>query len=107
MNTLQPSKRLTSTVGRTFITPGKFKQAKWSLGRFSRPLTFIAFVWNTYLACVLFSPLYFPVTAGTFNYSPVIFGGITIFAILSWWFTPEDKWLPNARLGKVHDIVQE
>ncbi|KAE9965974.1 hypothetical protein BLS_007289 [Venturia inaequalis] len=93
--------------GRTFITPGQFKQAKWSLGRFSWPLTFIAFVWNTYLAAVLFSPLYFPVTAKTFNYSPVIFGAITIFAILSWWFTPEHKWLPNARLGKVHDIVQE
>lgn len=30
-------------------------------------MNFIAFVWNTYLACVLFSPLYFPVTAGTFN----------------------------------------
>lgn len=99
--------KLTASVGRTFITPGQFKQAKWSLGRFSRPLTFIAFVWNTYLAAVLFSPLYFPVTASTFNYSPVIFGGITIFAILSWWFTPEHKWLPNARLGKVHDIVQE
>lgn len=101
------SQLLNPAVGRTFITPGQFKQAKWSLGRFSRPLTFIAFVWNTYLACVLFSPLYFPVTPETFNYSPVIFGGITIFAILSWWFTPEDKWLPNARLGKVHDIVQE
>jgi len=93
--------------GRTFITHGKFKHARWSLGRWSRPLTFIAFVWNMYLAGVLFSPLYFPVTADTFNYSPVIFGAITIFGILSWWFTPEDKWLPNARLGKVHEIVQE
>jgi len=56
-----------SLVGRTFITPHKFKHAKWSLGRFSRPLNFIAFIWNLYLACVLFSPLFFPVTAETFN----------------------------------------
>jgi hypothetical protein len=53
---------------------------------------------------VLFSPLYFPVTAAGFNYSPVIFGAITIFAILTWWATPEEKWLPNARLGKVHQL---
>lgn len=53
--------------GRCFITPHDFKHAKWSLGRWSRPLTFITFVWNLYLACVLFSPLYFPVTAEGFN----------------------------------------
>ena len=93
--------------GRVFITPHEFKSARWSLGRFSRPLTFIAMVWNLYLAAVLFSPLYFPVTAESFNYSPVIFGGITIFAVLSWWFTPEDKWLPSARLGKIRQLEEE
>jgi len=93
--------------GRVFITPHQFKSARWSLGRWSRPLTFIAMIWNTYLAAVLFSPLYFPVTADTFNYSPVIFGAITVFAVLSWWFTPEDKWLPSARLGKLRAMEDE
>ncbi|KAF2232759.1 putative amino acid permease [Viridothelium virens] len=93
--------------GRTFITPNEFKHARWSLGRFSRPLTFIALIWNLYLAGVLFSPIEFPVTADTFNYSPVIFGAITIFGIVSWWITPDEKWLPSARLGKVHGIVEE
>ncbi|CAD0084143.1 unnamed protein product [Aureobasidium vineae] len=93
--------------GRTFLTPGEFKNAPWSLGRWSRPLNFIALIWNLYLAAVLFSPLEFPVTGPTFNYSPVIFGAITIFALLSWWFMPEDKWLPAARLGKVHEFEEE
>lgn len=53
--------------GRTFITPHNFKHARWSLGKWSRPMSFIAFVWNLYLAAVLFSPLYFPVTGSTFN----------------------------------------
>jgi len=39
--------------------------------------------------------------------SPVIFGGITILGFLSWLFTPEDKWLPAARLGKVHEFVED
>lgn len=92
--------------GRTFITPNQFRHARWSLGRWSRPLTFIAFVWNLYLAAILFSPIEFPVSADTFNYSPVIFGAITIFGIASWWLTPEDKWLPSARLGKIAEIEE-
>lgn len=52
---------------RCFITPHKFKHAAFSLGRWTRPLTFIALIWNLYLACVLFSPLQFPVTGDTFN----------------------------------------
>ena len=64
-------------------------------------------IWNLYLACVLFSPIGFPVTPQTFNYSPVIFGAITIFALLSYWFTPEEKWLPAARLGKLKAIEEE
>lgn len=93
--------------GRFFITPHNFKHARFNLGKWSRPMTLIACVWNLYLAAVLFSPLYFPVTVGYFNFSPVIFAGITIFGILTWWFTPEDKWLPAARLGKVHKLDEE
>ena len=25
--------------------------------------------------------------------APVIFGAVTVFGILSWWFIPESKWL--------------
>lgn len=57
--------------GRTFITPHKFHNARWSLGKWSRPLAFVAFIWNTYLTAVLVSPLEFPVSGENFNYSPV------------------------------------
>ncbi|KAF2091684.1 amino acid transporter [Saccharata proteae CBS 121410] len=93
--------------GRVFITPHEFKHSRWSLGKWSRPLCLIALVWNLYLAAVLFSPLEFPVSADNFNYSPVIFGAVTIFGILSYYFTPEDKWLPQARLGKMREIEEE
>ena len=92
--------------GRTFITPNEFRHARWSLGKWSRPMSFVALIWNLYLAAVLFSPIEFPVTADTFNYSPVIFGVITIFGILTWWLTPEEKWLPAARLGKLKEIEE-
>ncbi|CAJ2500551.1 Uu.00g034040.m01.CDS01 [Anthostomella pinea] len=93
--------------GRFFLTPRQFQHSPWSLGRWSRPFTLIALVWNLYLACVLFSPLEFPVTSQTFNYSPVIFGAITIFGLLTYFLTPEEAWLPAARLGKVHRLEEE
>ncbi|KAK0875356.1 hypothetical protein LTR87_010846 [Friedmanniomyces endolithicus] len=93
--------------GRFFLTPRKFQHSPWSLGKWSRPFTFIALVWNLYLAAVLFSPLYFPVTGATFNYSPVIFAAITLFGLLTYWLTPEEQWLPAARLGKVHQLEAE
>jgi len=70
-------------------------------------MSFVAMIWNLYLAGILFSPIEFPVTADTFNYSPVIFGVITIFGILTWWFTPEEKWLPAARLGRLRQIEED
>jgi amino acid transporter len=93
--------------GRCFITPHQFKHARFNLGRWSRPMTFIALIWNLYLAAVLFSPLYFPVTVEGFNFSPVIFAGITILGIFTYFVTPQDKWLPAARLGKVHRLDEE
>lgn len=92
--------------GRTFITPNDFRHARWSLGRWSRPMNFVALIWNLYLAAILFSPIEWPVDAGSFNYSPVIFGAITIFGILTWYFTPEERWLPAARLGRLKEIEE-
>ena len=90
--------------GRCFLTPHDFRHARWSLGKWSRPMTLIAMVWNLYLAAVLFSPIEFPVTGQTFNYSCVIFGAITIFAFITYFLTPEEAWLPSARLGKLREI---
>jgi len=61
------------------------------------------------------SPFFFPVTAETFNFvrlllnftifsvlirlqACVIFGSITIFGILSWYFTPAEKWLRREQI---------
>lgn len=62
---------------------------------------FITFIWNLYVAAVLFSPIYFPVTGDTFNYACVIFGAITIFGVLCWWWMPEDEWLRTKRIVAV------
>jgi hypothetical protein len=49
---------------------------------------------------VMISPFYFPVTATTFNFACVIFGSVTIFAILSWYFMAPDKWLRQEQIER-------
>jgi len=41
------------------------------------------------------------VTADSLNYAPVIMGIVTIFALISWWVMPEEKWFPKERIEEV------
>ncbi|KAI9739217.1 MAG: hypothetical protein M1834_007430 [Cirrosporium novae-zelandiae] len=86
-------------IGRVFITRDNFPKAKWSLGRLSRPFQICAIFYNGWVVAVLFSPWEFPVTGETLNYAPVIMGIVTIFGLISWWFVPEEKWMPRERLS--------
>jgi len=83
---------------RLFMTPNDFKSSKLKLGRFAKPFYVAAAFFNAIIFSVQVSPFFFPVTAETFNFAGVILGAVTIFAILSWWFIPEDKWLPKQQV---------
>jgi hypothetical protein len=64
-------------------------------------MNLIVLVWNLYATAVLFSLIEFPVTNQTFNYACVIFGVITIFSVLCWWFMPEEDWLKTKHIVAV------
>ncbi|KAH8115780.1 hypothetical protein DFH11DRAFT_1688413 [Phellopilus nigrolimitatus] len=68
---------------RLTMTPNHFRGSHFGLGRFAKPF---------YISGG------FPVTGDTFNFSVVIFGAVTIFGILSFIFTPEEKWLPREQI---------
>lgn len=85
-------------LGRLFLTPNQFPKPAWSLGRLSKPFQAIAVLWNGWVVAVLYSPYSFPVSASTLNYAPVIMGIVTIFAFISWWFIPAQRWLPSERI---------
>lgn len=77
---------------RLTMTPNYFQSSHFKLGKFAKPFYACAAVFNALIFAVDISPFYFPVTADTFNFAVVIFGAITIFALLSWYFIPEDNW---------------
>ncbi|KAJ5501595.1 Amino acid/polyamine transporter I [Penicillium expansum] len=88
------------SLGRLTLTSGEKLEAKWSLGRLSKPFQFISVLWNGWVVAVLFSPYSFPVEASTLNYAPIIMGIVTIFALISWFFTPATAWIPRGRLSR-------
>ncbi|KHN93759.1 Amino acid/polyamine transporter I [Metarhizium album ARSEF 1941] len=87
-------------IGRLFLTPNTFPKAAWSLGRLSKPLQAVSVAWNAWVVAVLYSPYAFPVSAATFNYAPVIMAVVTMFAVLSWWLIPAERWLPSERIRR-------
>ncbi|KAL7413172.1 amino acid/polyamine transporter I [Mrakia frigida] len=89
---------------RLFVTPNEFKHTRFGLGKFGKPFYLIAGIWNAFLFAVLISPFVYPPSAPNFNYGPVIFGAAIIFAIATYFFTPEEKWL---RQGLVANISKD
>ncbi|KAJ5182518.1 Thiamine transporter thi9 [Penicillium capsulatum] len=90
-------------LGRLICTPKRFPKPKWSLGRLSKPFQFIAVLWNGWVVAILFSPYEWPVTGETLNYAPIIMGGVTILALVSYFVMPESAWLPSNRISHFID----
>lgn len=85
---------------RLTMTRGRFKSSYFYLGKFGTPFYVCAAVFNAIVFSVMISPFTFPVTTATFNFACVIFGSITFFGIVSWYFTPEERWLRRELLLK-------
>ncbi|KAI0002877.1 hypothetical protein BJV74DRAFT_813839 [Russula compacta] len=81
-------------------TPNAFKKSHFYLGRWAKPMYVSTVLFNGLIFAVMISPFYFPVTASTFNFASVIFGSVTIFAILTWYYTPADQWLRQEQIER-------
>ncbi|GAC1357081.1 MAG: amino acid permease [Ktedonobacteraceae bacterium] len=68
-----------------------FERGPWHLGNWSRPVGIIAIVWVVFISILFMLPTITPVTAVTFNYTPVVVLGTTIILVV-WWFTSVRHW---------------
>lgn len=95
---------------RLTMTPNSFHSTKFRLGPFRLPMYAATSFFNAIVFAVMISPFFFPVTAESFNFvsssipetsrhayddlqASVIFGSVTIFGIIMYFVTPEEKWL--------------
>ncbi|KAG1888785.1 amino acid transporter [Suillus subluteus] len=90
---------------RLTMTPDRFQSSHFKLGKYAKPFYVCAVLFNALVFAVDISPFEFPVNAQTFNFATVIFGAISIFAFLTWYFTPEEKWLRKDQILKAYETA--
>ncbi|XP_057858691.1 amino-acid permease BAT1 homolog isoform X2 [Cryptomeria japonica] len=89
------------------VIPGKnFKPGPFFLGRASRPVCLVAFLWICYTCSVFLLPTQYPIKWDTFNYAPMALG-IVLGLIMFWWLVDARKWFkgPVRNIGTSHDKV--
>ncbi len=61
-----------------------FQHGPWHLGAWSRPIGVISVLWVVFIAILFMLPTITPITAVTFNYTPVVVLGTLIILVACW-----------------------
>ncbi|MEO6712109.1 MAG: amino acid permease, partial [Mycobacteriales bacterium] len=75
----------------------EFERGPWNLGRWSRPIGWIAVIWVAFISILFMLPQVKPVTRNTFNYAPVAVAAVLGFAGI-WWLASARKWFTGPRV---------
>lgn len=63
-----------------------FEQGPWNLGRYGRPVGWIAVIWIVISSVLFMLPQTSPITSTSFNYAPIALGVVLVIAT-GWWLT--------------------
>ncbi|HEY3687438.1 MAG TPA: amino acid permease [Streptosporangiaceae bacterium] len=75
----------------------EFRRGPWHLGRWSRPVGIAAVAWVVFISVLFMLPTANPVTAGTFNYTPVAVLVVLGFAGV-WWLVSARRWFTGPKV---------
>ncbi|MFI9331277.1 amino acid permease [Kitasatospora sp. NPDC052868] len=78
----------------------EFARGPWHLGRWSRPVGAVAVGWTAVITVLFMLPTVSPVTAESFNYTPVAVAVVLGFAGL-WWLFSARHWFTGPRIHGV------
>ncbi|ESR45345.1 hypothetical protein CICLE_v10003745mg [Citrus x clementina] len=87
---------------RMVMAEQKFNAGPFYLGKASRPICLIAFLWICYTCSVFLLPTFYPISWDNFNYAPVALG-VGLGLIMLWWLLDARKWFT----GPVRNIDNE
>ncbi|KAF9993906.1 hypothetical protein BGZ79_001363 [Entomortierella chlamydospora] len=86
---------------RVTVGASTFVQREFNLGRYSKPVGWVAVIWTAFIFIIFNLPQTWPVTtADTFNFTPAAVGFLLVFATASW-FLSARKWFK----GPVSEIA--
>ncbi len=74
-----------------------FEPGPWNLGRWSRPVGIIAVAWVVFITVLFMLPQVSPVTAETFNYTPLAVLVVLGFAGI-WWLVSARNWFTGPKV---------
>ncbi len=74
-----------------------FQRGPWHLGRWSKPIGIIAVVWVVFISILFMLPTARPITAVTFNYTPVVVLG-TLLILVIWWLVSVRYWFKGPQI---------
>ncbi|KAF9347114.1 hypothetical protein BGX26_001385 [Mortierella sp. AD094] len=86
---------------RITVGASTFVQREFNLGRYSKPVGWVAVIWTTFIFIIFNLPQTWPVqNADTFNFTPAAVGFLLVFATASW-FLSARRWFK----GPVSEIA--
>ena len=68
----------------------QFIEGPYTMGRWSKPVNYIAITWVIFISVVLFFPSIRPITAANMNYAICVAAFIALFS-MSWWYLSAHK----------------
>ncbi|GGU40362.1 amino acid permease [Lentzea flava] len=75
----------------------RFERGPWHLGRWSKPIGVVAVAWVVFISVLFMLPQASPVTAKTFNYTPIAVLVVLGFAGV-WWLVSARKWFKGPKV---------
>jgi amino acid transporter len=87
---------------RMVMREADFRPGPFYLGRASRPVCLVAFLWICYTCSVFLLPTVYPIKTDTFNYAPIALG-VVLGLIMLWWVVDARKWFK----GPVRNIDEQ
>ncbi|CAL2069094.1 MULTISPECIES: amino acid permease [Streptomyces] len=84
----------------------RFRRGPWHLGRWSRPVGWVAVVWVAGVTVLFCLPQSLPVTVGTMNYAVVALAVVLLLASVWWYVAHRSYGTPAAAYGSDRDQAE-
>ncbi|WP_086667775.1 amino acid permease [Lentzea kentuckyensis] len=82
-----------------------FQRGPWHLGKWSKPIGVVAVAWVVFITVLFMLPQASPVTAKTFNYTPIAVLVVLGFAGV-WWLASARKWFKGPQVqGSAEELA--
>ncbi len=89
-----------------------FTPGPWNLGRWSKPIGWVAVLWVVFISVLFLTPETFPITGANFNYASVIIVGC-VMVLTFWWLISQRKSFKGpviqgdeAALEKIESVIE-